>query len=31
MTNKSFSEFVRTASDEEKRDVYEQAMKKATE
>lgn len=31
MTNKSFSEFIRTASDDEKRAVYEQAMKKATE
>ena len=30
-TNKSFSEFIRTASDDEKRAVYEQAMKKATE
>ena len=31
MTNKSFSEFIRTASDDEKQAVYEQAMKKATE
>ena len=31
MTNKSLSEFIRTASDDEKCAVYEQAMKKATE
>ena len=31
MTNKSFSEFIRTASDDERQAVYEQAMKKATE
>lgn len=31
MTDKSFSEFIRTASDDERQAVYEQAMKKATE
>ena len=31
MTNKSFSEFIRTASDGERQAVYEQSMKKATE
>lgn len=31
MTDKSFSEFIRTASDDERQSVYEQAMKKATE
>ena len=31
MNNKSFSEFIRTASDDERQAVYEQAMKKATE
>ena len=31
MTNKSFSDFIRTASDDERQTVYEQTMKKATE
>jgi len=31
MTGKSFSEFIRTASDDERQAVYEQVMKKATE
>ena len=31
MIGKSFSEFIRTASDDERQAVYEQVMKKATE
>jgi hypothetical protein len=31
MTGKSFSEFIRTATDDERQAVYKQAMKKATE